>query len=203
MEDQKSQILTEAEKLFLRFGIKSVTMDYIAQNLGISKKTLYQIVDNKADLISKIVLNHVNKETQCINQISTEAENAISEMLNISRYNIQKLREISPVAVFEMQKYYRKSWEQIESLHREQIYKVIFENIEKGKKEGLYREEINSDIVAKLYVGKTFLLVDENVFPLKQYDRRNLLMEFYLYHIHGLVTEKGRTVLNKILSESK
>ncbi|MEZ4949358.1 MAG: TetR/AcrR family transcriptional regulator [Saprospiraceae bacterium] len=148
MEDQKSQILTEAEKLFLRFGIKSVTMDYIAQNLGISKKTLYQIVDNKADLISKIVLNHVNKETQCINQISTEAENAISEMLNISRYNIQKLREISPVAVFEMQKYYRKSWEQIESLHREQIYKVIFENIEKGKKEGLYREEINSDIVA-------------------------------------------------------
>jgi AcrR family transcriptional regulator len=203
MEDQKSQILTEAEKLFLRFGIKSVTMDYIAQNLGISKKTLYQIVENKADLISKIVLNHVNKETECINQISSEAENAISEMLNISRYNIQKLREISPVAIFEMQKYYRKSWEQIESLHKEQIYKIIYNNIEKGKKEGLYREEINSDIVAKLYVGKTFLLVDETVFPLKQYDRRNLLMEFYLYHIHGLVTEKGRNVLNIILSESK
>ena len=202
MDNQLQQILEQAEKLFLRLGIRSVTMDDLSQSLGISKKTLYQYVDNKADLISKIVLNHVGKETECISNISTQATNAVQEMMEITKYSVQQLREISPVVIFELQKYYRESWEKMEALHKEHIYRVIYENIEKGKKEGYYREEINSDIVSKLYVGKTYLLVDENVFPLKEYDRRKLLMEFFKYHINGLLTDKGRMFLQEILQQN-
>lgn len=201
MDNQLQQILMQGEKLFLRRGIRSVTMDDIAQTLGMSKKTLYQYVENKADLVSKIVLNHVKEETACISKISAESQNAIREMMEITRYSVQQLRDISPLVIFELQKYYRESWEKMEALHKEYIYKVIFDNIEKGKKEGFYREEINSDIVSKLYVGKTYLLVDENVFPLKDFDREKLLMEFFLYHINGLLTEKGRKVLTEIYND--
>lgn len=201
MDTQLQQILIQGEKLFLRRGIRSVTMDDIAQTLGMSKKTLYQYVENKADLISKIVLNHVEEETACISKISAESQNAIREMMEITRYSVQQLRDISPLVIFELQKYYRESWEKMEALHKEYIYKVIFDNIEKGKKEGFYREEINSDIVSKLYVGKTYLLVDENVFPLKDFDREKLLMEFFLYHINGLLTEKGRKALTEIYND--
>ncbi|MCB0661141.1 MAG: TetR/AcrR family transcriptional regulator [Saprospiraceae bacterium] len=202
MDNQLQQILEQAEKLFLRLGIRSVTMDDISQSMGMSKKTLYQYVDNKADLISKIVLNHVGKETECISKISSDANNAIQEMMEITKYSVQQLREISPVVIFELQKYYRESWEKMEALHKEHVYKVIYENIEKGKKEGFYREEINTDIVSKLYVGKTYLLVDENVFPLKEYDRRKLLIEFFKYHINGLLTDKGRKFLQEILNQN-
>lgn len=201
MDTQLQQILIQGEKLFLRRGIRSVTMDDIAQTLGMSKKTLYQYVENKADLVSKIVLNHVEEETACISKISAESQNAIREMMEITRYSVQQLRDISPLVIFELQKYYRESWEKMEALHKEYIYKVIFDNIEKGKKEGFYREEINSDIVSKLYVGKTYLLVDENVFPLKDFDREKLLMEFFLYHINGLLTEKGRKALTEIYND--
>jgi AcrR family transcriptional regulator len=201
MDTQLQQILIQGEKLFLRRGIRSVTMDDIAQTLGMSKKTLYQYVENKADLVSKIVLNHVEEETACISKISAESQNAIREMMEITRYSVQQLRDISPLVIFELQKYYRESWEKMEALHKEYIYKVIFDNIEKGKKEGFYREEINSDIVSKLYVGKTYLLVDENVFPLKDFDREKLLMEFFLYHINGLLTEKGRKSLTEIYND--
>lgn len=174
-------------------------MDDLARELGVSKKTLYQYIENKADLISQIILNHVEEETDCINNICDQTLNAVEQMLVIGKYVVQQLGKISPTVVYDLKKYYRQSWELMEMLHRQHVYQVIVKNIEKGIKEGLYRENLNTDVIAKLYVGKTFLLVDEDIFPLKNYEKEHLFREFIFYHLFGIVSQKGLKTLEKLI----
>jgi len=196
--DTKKQILTKSESLFMRYGIKSVTMDDIARELGISKKTLYQFVENKADLIQKIFNEYIKCEKAEMDEIFIASANAIEEILNIGKYVIQQLRELAPTVMYDLQKYYRESWKLMQSLHQQDVYQVIKANLERGIKEGLYREDLDPDIIAKLYVGKTSLLVDEALFPLKHYDKGCLFKEYIKYHIQGIASPKGLKLFKKL-----
>lgn len=179
----------------MRFGIKSVTMDDIARELGISKKTLYQHFENKADLIRQVVYLHIQLETEAMQQIRLQSENAVHEIMQIAQHIVQLFRSHSPTIVFDLQKYYRDSWQLLESLNRKHIYRIIRENLEWGIREGLYRDNLNPDIIAKLYVGKSALVVDEAHFPLSQYNRAELFRSLIAYHLCGIVSDKGREVM--------
>lgn len=182
----------------MRYGIKSVTMDDIARELGISKKTLYKFVENKADLIQKIFHEYIKCEKGEMDQILHASANAIEEIQNIGKYVIQQLRELAPTVLYDLQKYYRESWTLLQSLHQQYIYQVIKANLERGIKEGLYREDLDSDIIAKLYVGKTSLLVDEGLFPLKRYDKGSLFKEYIKYHVQGIASPKGLKLFKEL-----
>ena len=195
--DLKKKILTGAELMFLRNGFKSVTMDDIARQLGMSKKTLYQFVDNKADLVAQVLQHHSKTEIAEIAEIRSHAKNAINEILEIAKYVIQILRTLPPGLMFDLQKYYRKSWELMNEVHEEHIYSLIKSNIEWGIAEGLYRSDFNPDVIAKLYVAKSMIVVDEKLFPLKKYNKENLYREYINYHIHGIASQKGLKVLRK------
>ncbi|MCB9285260.1 MAG: TetR/AcrR family transcriptional regulator [Lewinellaceae bacterium] len=186
------KILSRSESLFLRFGIRSITMDDIARELGISKKTLYQFVDNKADLIHKVLLQFIEDEQRTIREINQQSSNAIEEMLNIGRYITQVLRKLTPTTLFDLQKYYPESWQMIHKLNQDYIFSIIRNNLERGIQQGFYRPNLHVDIISRLYVGKTNYLIDEEVFPLREYDRGELYREFILYHMHGILSEKGR-----------
>jgi len=201
MTEQEQKILSQAEALFMRVGIKSITMQDLSRELGISKKTLYQYVDNKADLVLKIMYNHAQTEMEAVKKITAESKNAIDEMLEIARYSLEQLREISPTVIYDMKKYYRKSWDIFEKLHQEHSGGVIVKNFNRGVEEGLYRDDFDMDIVSKLYVSKTFLLVEETLFPLRKYDRRHLMNEFIKYHLYGIISPKGKKQLEKYLTK--
>ncbi len=196
----KEKILTQSETMFLRYGIKSVTMDDIARDLGISKKTLYQYVDNKADLLEQVVRMHVQAEELAIKMICESSKNAIDEMLQIARYVTEVLRTMPATTMYDLQKYYRNIWQLMESLHQGYIYDVIKRNLDNGIQEGLYRAELNADIIAKLYVGKTNCVIDEDMFPLKEYNKENLFKEYFYYHIHGIASAKGLKLLEQYLT---
>ncbi len=195
--DLKKKILAGAELMFLRNGFKSVTMDDIARELGMSKKTLYQFVDNKADLVGQVLQNHGEEEIAAIAAIRSHADNAIDEILAIAKYAIQFLRKMGPGLMYDLQKYYRKSWEIVNEMHEEHIYKVIKSNIEWGIADGLYRSDFNIDVIAKLYVRKSMIIVDEKLFPLTSYSREALFTEYINYHIHGIASQKGLKLLKK------
>ncbi len=201
MTENKVKILKGAEELFMRYGLKSVTMDDISRDLGISKKTLYQAVDNKADLIQQIIHQHIEEEKAAIEVITNEANDAIDEMVNIARYVIKMLKEMSPQAIYDLNKYYKKSWELMESLHQQYIYNIINANIEKGVAEGLYREDINPKIVARLYVGKSNLIVDNDLFPIKEFHREELFLEYIKYHVYGIASSKGLKLFKKHIAK--
>jgi len=199
----KQQILEKAEGLFLRLGIRSVTMEELSRELGISKKTLYQFVDNKADLINQIILNSTENEKRCIAQFREKSKDAIEEMLAIAEFVLETLRKISPAAIYDLQKYYRESWNAMETMHKKYIYATIRENLERGIEQGIYRADLNPDIIAKLYVGKTSFITDEEVFPLQDYRRDELYEEFINYHIHGIASPKGLELLEQHLKKQK
>lgn len=200
--DVKQQILSRSMELFMRYGIKSVTMDDIAKQLGMSKKTLYQYVTNKTDLIAQIFQQKIELEKNIMTQIRESSENAIDEILKIAAYVINELRELSPTTVYDLQKYYRETWRQMEALHQMHMYKIIKENIQWGIKQKYYRENMNPDIVSKLFVGKTSLVVDEELFPTREYDMSDLFREYIYYHIHGIASPEGLQLLEKHLQEA-
>lgn len=183
--------------MFMRYGIKSITMDDISRKLGISKKTLYQFVDNKGDLINQIFEIQTNIEKEAVTKITAESKDAIDEILGIAKFVTQQLREFSPTVMYDLQKYYRESWMKIEEYHSDYVYSVIKANLERGIEEALYRDNMNPDIVAKLYVGKTMSVVDEETFPLKEYNRENLYKEYINYHIHGIASPMGLALLKQ------
>lgn len=174
-------------------------MDDIAREMGISKKTLYQVVDNKEDLIRQVVEQHSEEERAAMANIKSRATDAIDEILGMAKYVTALLRDLSPTTVYDLQKYYRKIWDQMQELHQKDVYDLIKSNLVWGIEQGLYRKELDPDIIAKLYVGKTMLVVDEELFPVKKYDVKVLFEQYINYHIQGIASDKGRKLLEKHL----
>ena len=195
--DIKQNVIQKSYDLYCRYGIKSVTMDDIAREMGMSKKTLYQYFDNKTDLLEQIFLQHIEDEKEMMGSIKTKAADAIEEIVEVGRYVVSLLREVSPTAVYDLQKYYWSIWVELEALHKKYIYESIRENILWGIKQGFYRNNLDADIIAKLFVGKTSLIVDEEMFPSKDYQKGELFQEFINYHIQGIASVKGRQLLEK------
>lgn len=181
----------------MKYGLKSVSMDDISRTLGISKKTLYQFVENKKDLVQQIFARHIEEEQTAIDEIVADSGDALEALLGIAKYITALLREMSPTTLYDIQKYYGDIWLMIQKLQTTYFAQIIKTNIERGMTEGLYRKDLNADIVAKLYVGKTFIIVDEEVFPLKEYNIENLHWEYIRYHIHGIASTKGLKLLEK------
>ena len=195
---QKTQeILKKAEEMFLKYGIKSVTMEDMARALGISKKTLYTHFDNKEKMVGDVVLNHIAIEKEDIDEIIKLNNDPIEEFLMIAKYVMKTLRKMKPTLIYDLQKYYGKCWQNMDSFHREYVYSIIFNNLSKGIGKGLYREDINPDIIARLYTGATLLITNEEFFPLADFTRAELYAQFVKHHMYGIVSEKGISVLNQ------
>ena len=126
-----NKIVEKSMELFMQYGLRSISMDDVARTLGISKKTLYQYVDNKADLIQKGMIKHIEEEKMILTEIHHSAENAIDEMIKTSQYVSQTLQKVNPSVIHDLQKYYQSSWELMESLHFQHTYFLIKNNIEK------------------------------------------------------------------------
>ncbi|MDZ4747699.1 MAG: TetR/AcrR family transcriptional regulator [Saprospiraceae bacterium] len=192
--------LERVEKLFLRFGIKSITMDDVAADLGISKKTLYQMVESKDDLVIKVLERHISREKeQCIN-LSAVAPNALEEIFIIMDSNSQEMAQMKTNIINDLQKYHRPAWELLQKFHYDFVYQVIRQNLHRGRKEGLYRDNFVIDILAKLHLATAFNMFDPTLFPDGNTERVVLFNEYMMHYLHGIVSPKGLTYLQQKLS---
>ena len=132
--DQVTKILHKSRELFFKVGIKSVTMDDIARLLGMSKKTLYQFVDNKADLVNKVMIQHIEEETAFVGVLKNDDLNAIDVIVEIVKHVVQTMRNVPQSALYDLQKYYPKSWNIFNEFKNELIFSTMRDIIIKGKK---------------------------------------------------------------------
>jgi len=198
--EQQEKWLKRVEEIFFRFGIKSLTMDDVARELGISKKTLYQFVENKDDLVLKVVQRHVAEEKIQGECFHLEASDAIEEILAVIRHVQGEMQRIKSNILFDMQKFHREAWDELSAYQRGHMHQRVRENLERGRKEGLYRTDFDLDIVARLHVAESFLLLDEDWFPRPPYSLETLFREYLLYYLHGVVSEQGLKILKAKLS---
>jgi len=187
----------------MTYGLKSVSMDDISRKLGISKKTLYQHVGNKNDLVKQVIQKFIGLQHEVILSITNESSDAIEEYLDLSRHFLSTIRQMKPTITYDLQKYYSDSWNIITKDHFNFLQNVIQKNIERGIDQELYRQNVNADIIAKLYISKNHAIADESLFPLQKYSKDELLIEFVKYHLHGIASAKGikrmKTILKKQL----
>ena len=192
--------IERVEDLFLRFGIKSITMDDVAADLGISKKTLYQFVESKDDLVLKVLEYHVsNRKSKCF-EMTSLAANAIEEIFIILDSNTQEMSQMKTNIVYDLQKYHREAWELMRKFQHDFVFKVIKENLLRGRREGLYREDFDIDIMAKLHLATSFNLFDPHLFPDAIVSKVTLFKEYMMHYLHGIVSPKGLTYLKKKLA---
>lgn len=197
--DQFNRIIESALNLFMREGVKTVNMDDISSFMGISKKTLYQYVNNKADLVEKAFRLYQSRILGMISNIQEKNENAIDELFKIDEKLCLMLKNRPPRLINNLKKYYPNVWEILDEIKKKHLFTCITENMDRGKEQGLYRNDVNSNIIAKLMMNTVDALVNDATFPLTQYDFKSLLKENRIYHIRGIATNKGIKYLEQKL----
>lgn len=191
IEDKQKQIISVCHQLFLRYGIKSVTMDDIAKEMGMSKKTLYVHFKNKKDLIMKVVTGYLDYHKTQMEEIFSKKLNAIDELFEIYLKNNTELSEMKPMILFELRKYYPEAWKKYDNFKQSYIPSRVEENLNRGKKEGLYRKNLNSRIIAIAYTNLLNLIFETDQFGEKDYDFKTLYLELFYYHIRGIASDEG------------
>jgi AcrR family transcriptional regulator len=185
----------------MKYGIKSITMDDVARELGISKKTLYQYVNDKEDLVGKFIDNEIDRRQEEICKCFRIGFNVIEELFEISMFMNKMMRRLNSTTEHDLKKYYPAHYEKTLKARREGIYNYILVNLKKGITEGLYRKELNKEVIAKLYLWRSENAHLDELFTVEEFTSIKLFIELLTYHVRGIATDKGIIVLEKKIKE--
>ncbi|MEI6311813.1 MAG: TetR/AcrR family transcriptional regulator [Bacteroidota bacterium] len=192
-------IIQKAEQMFFNFGIKSISMDDLSREMSISKKTLYTFVDSKDDLVYLVVQNHISREKEKSAAISIKSINAIDEFLQIILHNNDELSSLNKNVIYDLNKYHPKSWNLLTGFTEEYIFNHILQNLKRGVKEELYREDMNPELISFIYINSIDAIL-KNIHNKKtDKDIATTIKEYAIYHLHGIVSEKGRNYIHNNL----
>ncbi len=193
----KNRILHSAAALFMRNGIKSVSMDDIAARLAMSKKTLYKWFENKDQIVVGVMQQHLTEEEGDCCQIAEGAENALDELFKLMDWGQQMMADLHPSIFYDLQKYYPQAW-QLWLVHKEQfILHRIIDNLRRGMTEGLYRADLDVDVLARLRLNQIDLALNPNVFPTRQFNPQKVDLICLEHFMLGVATLKGHKLINR------
>ena len=191
MKTTKEDILEKVNVLYNKYGIRSVTMEDVARELGISKKTLYQYVSDKEDLVEKVMMYHSMKAGKMFRAAAQESLNAIEQVFRFNHMVHRTMKETNFSRDYDLQKYYPKIYEKLMSIKMERMRESMIGNLRKGKKEGLYRKELNEEIITKMYLHRIMHVASEEIMTVSEFTSPKYIFELYVYHIRGVATQKG------------
>lgn len=203
MEEKQLEIIEKSALLFLKNGIKSVTMDDLAKELGVSKKTIYKYFDDKNDLVTKIVEIKTSFDREACKQARCESENAIDALFRISEFVSGMMKDVHSSVFFDLQKYHRDAWEVMENHKYSFVKSQIKENIERGQNEGLYISTLNSEVIAAIYISTMNGLFDGATFDLNKFQFKQIFDEIIYFQIRGIANEEGLKYLNNRIKKRK
>ncbi|AKD58029.1 TetR/AcrR family transcriptional regulator [Spirosoma radiotolerans] len=196
----KERILDEAERLFWKYGVRSVTMEDIARKLGISKKTIYQHFSDKEQILYQVIEGKTGRDQFAMECMVVGITNPVEELLSVLSLMQKNADQISPNLLIDIKRYYPQAFAIFRQYKEEQIMRSILENIQKGISQGLYRADINPTILARLRVEQIELAFDNDIFPTDQYSMHDIQSELTHHFVRGMLTEKGFTIYNQFLN---
>jgi len=195
----KEIILNKAVDLFLQYGFKSVTMDDIATDLAISKKTIYKYFSHKLDLIdASTVLVH-EKVDRMIGEIVMKDYNAIEENFVVKSIFKDLFKNVKTSPMFQLKKYYPETYNKVMKHQMSTFSECIRDNLRKGIKEKLYRKDIDIEIVMKFYFQLIYGAYDGDLFGTNMEDIIKTEVKILEYHTRSIATSKGVKVLEEQL----
>jgi TetR/AcrR family transcriptional regulator, cholesterol catabolism regulator len=197
VNEVSERIKLKAHDLFMQYGLRSVSMDDIAKDLGMSKKTIYQYYADKDALVDEVMQTVFEKDRACCESDKANAENAIHEIFLAIEFIVEMLQTMNPSVLFDLQKFHPISFNKF-IIHKDKfLYSMILDNIQQGITEGLYREDLNVEIIARFRV-ESIMMPFNPVFQSKlKYNLAQIEEEITMHFLYGLVTPKGYKLATK------
>ncbi len=195
--ESKEKLIRGAEELFMKYGLRSVSMDDIARHLGISKKTIYQHFADKDEVVATVAQSHMRRQQQQFEDIVKAAKNAVEEMAMFATNMKEHLRNINPALLFEMQKYHTKAWNEWLAFKHNVIRDSIVRSMKEGVADGYFRADFDIGILATMRLEQMQMAFDNTLFPRDKYSISEIQAQLFEHFVHGIMTDKGRKLYEK------
>lgn len=192
-----NNILEKVLALFKRYGTRSVTMDDIARELGMSKKTLYQEFSDKDDLINRVIDYDMDQNRILLQEVNKSDSNAVQELFLLNHQFHSARTLYSPTLYLDLRRYYPEIYHRWIEDKRSNMYRVITENLKKGKSEGIYRLEIDEHIIGRLHIARVEMLDGNDIIEDHERLSKEFIQEVFIYHLHGICNEKGLKLISR------
>ena len=195
--ENRRKILQKATELFMRSGIRSVSMDEIANQSGVSKKTIYQYYADKDELVDAVMEEEEKRIKSDLKESFEQSADAVQEfLLTISRIYAQ-FSQMNPVVISDMERFYPTAHNRFQKMKYDHLFKVIQKNLQRGIEEGLYREEIDTEVIAKYRLESIMIPFNLSVFPPAKFSLAAVTKELMEHYLFGLATLKGHKLILK------
>ncbi len=192
----QERILNKSRELMFQTGVKHVTMDDLATQLGISKKTIYQYYKDKDALVSSVVENELANHALICNQSMQAADNAVHEIFLLMTVIQEMFNRMNPLALFEIEKYYPLAFEKIKNHKDDFIFSMISKNLEKGIAEGLYRKDVDVTILSKYRLETSLIPFNIHVFHPSKFDMLKVNLQIIEHFVYGVATLEGHKLMD-------
>ncbi|MFV0591201.1 MAG: TetR/AcrR family transcriptional regulator [Draconibacterium sp.] len=202
MENKRQEIIQHAAALFLQYGIKSVSMDDLARELGMSKRTLYLYVKDKYDVVKSVLAHKLKLFTDLLAVFHDQNANAIEQFRNYSDDIEKNFPKINPSMHYDLRKFYPALLDENTKTVEEQVQAAIIANLKQGMREGFYQPDIDPEVISVLQIiyqnflfersnklTDNYLLIDKHV-----------VEQVYKYHFRGICTTKGIEELKRVFA---
>lgn len=196
----QERIKLKAQELFRVYGIKAVTMDEISTQLGISKKTLYQSFKNKNDLVDNVIIDILDQTKTSCGQCRHSAENAVHELFSALKVMDEVMATANPTILFDLERWYPKTYKRFQEYKNDFLYNLIYENIVWGKRDGLYREDIDEELYCKVRLEMIIMSLNDQLFPRIKYNFLQIQRGMMFLFLHAMVTPAGLKLFKKYLN---
>lgn len=199
----KEQIINKSIELFLTLGFKSVTMDDIANELGMSKKTIYVHFKNKTKLVEAVTFSLFERICEGIDGICNASNNPIEELYDIKMFVMHHLKNEQASPQHQLKKYYPTLYNTIRNKQFEFMQASVEESLKKGVDTLLFRPNIDVDFISRMYFNGMTGIKDQSIFPKEKFNMDYLMENYLEYHLRAIVTEKGLTILNNFITQNQ
>ncbi|HBX49679.1 MAG: hypothetical protein A2275_18775 [Bacteroidetes bacterium RIFOXYA12_FULL_35_11] len=196
MKEKTESVIRKVRNLYVKKGIKNVTMDDVASHLGISKKTLYTFFSDKDKLVEDVLFFHISEFNTLFMGLAAQKMNAIEKLYKVSELVGKLISSVPQVILNDLQKYHPEVLTRFIEFKRSHILLQVKKNIEEGLKEGLYRKNIDPEIASRSYLALSETLFDKAFFPDGKYNSGEVFNELFMYHIRGIASEKGMAYID-------
>ncbi len=172
-------------------------MDDIAKHIGMSKKTIYQHFADKDELVYAFMQVGMQEQMTDMKKIAESSENVIEELHLAMAKTREVFSQINPLMLFELRKYHPKAWEFFNQCKEGEMKEHIIKTMQKGIKEGVFRANIDVEILARMRLELVQVALDPKTFPSPQFNFVEVNLQLFEHFVYGIITLKGLNLLNQ------
>jgi AcrR family transcriptional regulator len=199
--DIKDRIIEGASQMFMTYGIKSVTMDSLANQFGISKRTIYEVFSDKDELLMAVLTRMAVKQKEMVKRVLEDSENSIVAIFRMLEMNRDNFQAMSPAFQADLKKYHHDVLMKKSDESEMPDYRNHQEVIENGIKEKLFRKDINPDVVNRCLYNLGRSIIDHELYPYELFTRHEVIQNIFINYLRGIATPKGLDLINQLAAK--